>query len=310
MTSGASFPPSNSKPPQPCDSNTQNSSTSTTGGTQTDNKPANDNLPDILAPLILERALIDCVYIYFKHALGFYNHIKPLDCQMNLIAKERQAILEWLESVQFADICSYLKYDYDITKTTMLNAMQHPKTAHRIAALYDIRVPDYKTTVVSILLLASLLLSMVPGMASSLPSPTTQAAKTLDPVLDIYLTQQPKIPENTYVPQKGSVSIVKADGSVVVVSQLKTLIAKKDTKVPIMTPSSANIQYYKVTAYTYLTKDGTKVDYPFKAKGVKNTIPSPFLAQAKVYAKKLSIFQPFISAAGSFAQILNLAFKK
>lgn len=314
MTSAGSFPRLPSSLLQDSGLNTPNSLSSTIGGTPKEPMLANENLPDILCIPILERAVIDCVYIYFKYWEGFtITRLKLLEFQMALIADEYTKMLEWLQSVQFANICSYLRYDVDITRNTMTDAMHNPKTAHRLAALYDIRIPDYKRTITGVL--SALLLFgffVLPGRAAGtngISAPIPGRFTQLDPVLDATIADQPKAEIHMALPPAGSSSILKSDGSFELIHNLRSLVGKKINRIPVIAGKAQKIKYYNVPIYTYVTTTGAKEDLPVKVKGVKNAMPSPTMAKLKVWGKKLDVLMPFVSAAGSIAQIFT-AFHK
>jgi hypothetical protein len=251
---------------------------------------------------------MDCVFIYFKYWQGFTTTKHALvETQMQLIGEEYTNMLEWLHSVQFADICSYLGYDAELTRSTMLDTLHNPKTANRIAALYDIRIPTYKRIAAAIF--STLLILCLNGPAQAIPNSGTGAPiPGLDPTIDIYLTQQPKIPETgtPVLPTPGSVSILQNSGNFVQVNQPTALTGKKDNLIPVLTPGAKQIRYYKITVYSYRTTSGGKIDLPFKVKGVKSTIPSPTMARVRLFGKKMSVFQPILNAAGSIAQICTM----
>jgi len=77
------------------------------------------------------------------------------------------------------------------------------------------------------------------------------------------------------------------------------------TKIPVKCHGSTN--FYRVPVYTYLTPSGAKVSYPFLVK-FSDKAKHPLTAKVKLWGHKLMIFAPFISLAGSVAQIL-LCFK-
>lgn len=249
-----------------------------------DNSPL---LPDALARPILERAFIDCVFLFWKYAEGFTSKGSPsknatINTKMNIISEEYSNMLAWLNSDQFVNICSFLQIDECHTRTQLLNTLHNPKEASRIAHIFDIRIHSAKLIPPLVILF---FLSLPLHAIASPPFPLVVQTAT-------HLSQT-------------------SDNTSPITYSLTALVNKTDNYFPIITKGNKP-KTYKHVVYTYLTSTGEKIDLPFAVKGVKNALPEaqkhPIMARLKLYGRKVVIFQPFLNAAGAIAQIFT-AFK-
>lgn len=87
------------------------------------------------------------------------------------------------------------------------------------------------------------------------------------------------------------------------VIEVTTLDSVKSIKIPVKCKGRTIM--YRIATYTYLTPSGAKVSYPFLVTG-SDKAKHPITAKIKLYGNKLMIFAPFISVAGSIAQILSV----